>query len=130
MKKFVILGVFLLASGYALFVLAGPAAPEDGIEMNVLKKTVIFNHSTHKEADCVTCHHLVNDNESYAKCSAAECHDNFDPKDKSMNSFYQAMHKPKGSKFATCISCHTNVAGNDKDKKKDLVGCAKSKCHP
>ena len=130
MKKYVLLWVLLLALGYAVCALAAPVAPEDGLVMDVLKKTVTFNHSTHKDVDCGECHHPVNDTENFGKCSASGCHDNFDPKDKSASSFYQAMHKAKGSKYGTCVSCHTAVAGNDKDKKKDLVGCAKSKCHP
>jgi hypothetical protein len=28
------------------------------------------------------------------------------------------------------VSCHETVAGDDKEKKKALTACAKSKCHP
>lgn len=131
MKKIFALGILLLVSAFALTAIAAPAAPADGLKMEKTKKPVVFNHTTHASVACAECHHPVNGVEDYRKCSTAGCHDNFDPKDKkSINSYYQAMHKAKGAKFDTCVSCHVKVAGDDKAKKKELAGCAKSKCHP
>ncbi|MCL1888976.1 MAG: cytochrome c3 family protein [Desulfovibrionaceae bacterium] len=109
-----------------------PEAPADGLKLSLLKKEVVFNHSTHdKDMACVDCHHPVEDKEEdYRPCSTSGCHDNLDPKDKSVNSLYQAFHKAKGTKFKTCVSCHIEKAGSDKDLKKELAGCKNSKCHP
>ncbi|MDL2285417.1 cytochrome c3 family protein [Desulfovibrio sp. OttesenSCG-928-F07] len=130
MKKIFLLGLMLLISAFAITAIAAPTAPADGYKMAKTKKPVVFNHSTHTAIKCAECHHPVNGKEDYRACSTAGCHDNMDQKDKSINSYYQAMHKAKGAKFDTCISCHNKVAGADKDKKKALSGCAKSKCHP
>lgn len=131
MKKIFFLGLLLLVTAFALTaVAAAPKAPADGLKMDKTKKVVVFNHSTHKDIQCVDCHHPVDGKENYQNCASAGCHDNFDQKDKSVHSYYQAMHKKKGNKFDTCVSCHEKVAGADKAKKKELAGCAKSKCHP
>ena len=132
MRKLLLLGIFCLTAVLALPVLASqPEVPADGIKMNKGgKKEVIFNHSTHKKPACGECHHPVDGKEDYGACSKAGCHDKLDPKDKSVNSYHLVIHKKKDTKFQTCVSCHEKTAGDDKDKKKELAGCAKSKCHP
>ncbi|MFV0423654.1 cytochrome c3 family protein [Oleidesulfovibrio sp.] len=121
--------VLALVAAFSLPVIAADA-PADGLKMEQTKMPVIFNHSAHADYKCVDCHHLVDGKESFAKCSTAGCHDNFDKKDKSVHSYYKIMHDRKAADVPTCISCHNEVAGKDKDKKKELTGCKKSKCHP
>ena len=132
MRKLLILGIFCMMAVLVLPALAAqPEAPADGFKMNKGgKKEVIFNHSTHKAQACGDCHHPVDGKEDYRSCNTAGCHDNIDPKDKSINSYYQMIHKKKDTKFQTCMSCHEKTAGDDKEKKKELTACAKSKCHP
>ncbi len=132
MKKLFILGACLLTAAFMLPAIASqPAAPADGLKMQkTATKVVIFNHSTHTSVKCGECHHPVDGKEDYRACSTAGCHDNLDKKDKSVNSYYQAMHKTKDVKFQSCVACHTKTAGADAAKKKELAGCAKSKCHP
>jgi hypothetical protein len=133
MRKLMVLGIFCMLAVLALPGLAAqqPDVPADGLKMNKGgKKEVIFNHSTHKEQTCVTCHHPVEDKEDFRACTTAGCHDNLDPKDKTPTAYNQVIHNKKNPKFQTCVSCHEKVAGDDKDKKKALTACAKSKCHP
>ena len=130
MKKIFILGLVLLVSAFALTAIAAPKAPEDGMKMELTKKPVVCDHPTHSKIECAACHHPVNGEETYQPCATAGCHDVLGTKDKSVNSYYQAMHKAKGSKYGTCVSCHQETAGDDKELKKALAGCAKSKCHP
>lgn len=131
MRKLFLLGILFLVAAFVMPAFAAqPDAPADGIQMHKTSKTVVFNHSTHKDTKCVECHHPVDGKEDFRPCSTAGCHDNFDKKDKSVHSYYQAMHKAKEVKFQTCVSCHIAKAGDDKEKKKELAGCAKSKCHP
>ena len=133
MKKVFALGVALVLGVFVLAAAAAekPKVPEDGLKLDRVKKVVVFNHSTHEKGmTCVDCHHLVDGVEDYRSCATAGCHDKLDQKDKSVNSYYQAFHKAKGAKFQTCVSCHTKEAGADKDRKRELVGCTKSKCHP
>ncbi|MDR2050834.1 MAG: cytochrome c3 family protein [Deltaproteobacteria bacterium] len=130
MKKVFFIGLLFLLGLFVMTAAAAPEVPADGLKMDRVKKVVVFNHSTHADLKCVDCHHPVNEVEDYRSCATAGCHDNLDQKDKSVNSYYQAFHKAKGAKFETCVSCHTKAAGNDRDKKRELAGCAKSKCHP
>ncbi len=132
MKKMVLSLLALFVLAIAIPALAAPEAPADGIKMNnggTKKKTVVFNHSTHKEIACGSCHHPVDGKEDYRKCSTAGCHDDLKGK-KGTKSYYNVMHARKGTKFDSCVSCHVKTAGADAAKKKALVGCAKSKCHP
>ena len=132
MRKLFVLGVFCLLAAFVLPALAAqPDVPADGIKMEKSgKKVVVFNHSTHKAQKCVECHHPVNGKEDYRKCSTEGCHDVMGQKEKGEKSYYQAIHKAKETKHESCLSCHTKAAGEDKEKKKELTACAKSKCHP
>ncbi len=133
MKKFfcaLMLSALLAAFSLPVIAADTPAAPADGLKMALTSLPVEFNHSTHAAYKCVDCHHLVDGKESYAKCATSGCHDVLDKKDKSVRSYYKIMHDRKSKDVPTCVSCHLEVAGKDKDKKKELAGCKKSKCHP
>lgn len=135
MKKFLSIGVVCaaLVCFCALPVVSAVDAPADGLKMEKTKKPVVFNHSTHKADDCKTCHHTWDGASEVKSCSAAGCHDNFDKKDKSVNSYYQATHSKKAKKAPSCVSCHKDYAKKNKLKKADkkkLTGCKKSACHP
>jgi hypothetical protein len=132
MKKLFLLGMFCMTAALVLPAFASqPETPADGIKMNFSgKKEVLFNHGTHKDNGCQTCHHPVDDKENYGKCSNDGCHHIADTSDKSVNSYNLAMHKKKDNKHQTCLSCHEKTAGDDKARKKELAGCSKSKCHP
>lgn len=135
MKKFMTLGLvcFALVCFCALPALNAADAPADGLKMEKSKKAkkhVVFNHSTHQSEDCKVCHHTWDGAAAVKACSAAGCHDNFDKKDKSVHSYYQATHSRKAKKAPSCLSCHKKVAKKDKSKKKMLTGCSKSACHP
>ncbi len=130
MKKLVLSFLALFVLAFALPALAAqPEVPADGIQMKNGKKLVVFNHSTHKDTSCASCHHPVDGKEDFRKCSTAGCHDDFKAK-KGVKSYYHVMHARKDTKFDSCVSCHLKVAGTDAAKKKELAGCAKSKCHP
>lgn len=120
--------VAIIALAFALPLVAADA-PADGLKMSATKNNVVFNHSTHKSAKCVDCHHLVDGKENTQKCSTAGCHSTADADKKNPGSYYNVMHGKK-AKLSTCISCHVEAAGADKDKKKMLTGCKKSSCHP
>lgn len=146
--------VLVLALLFSLAAVSAFAAP-DGIKMNKTKNPVVFNHSTHTDAACADCHHPVKiedpascvaegchaeadmpellkfytDGEDYRPCSTSGCHQIFDAKDKSVHSYYQAMHKSRKPKFDSCYSCHVKVAGKDKEKKRLLSNCSNSVCH-
>ncbi|ABB39976.1 cytochrome c class III [Oleidesulfovibrio alaskensis G20] len=121
--------VLALVAAFALPVIAAEA-PADGLKMENTKMPVIFNHSSHSSYQCADCHHPVDGKENLAKCATAGCHDVFDKKDKSVHSYYKIIHDRKATTVATCMSCHLEAAGSDKDLKKELTGCKKSKCHP
>lgn len=130
MKKILMLSLsILVAVALAMPAIAArPEAPVGPMKMALTSKPVTFNHDTHASVDCAVCHHEVNGVENYGKCGDAGCHDAFGPKEKGKNSYYRLAHDKKMEN--SCISCHTKVAGQDKDKKKALTGCKGSACHP
>lgn len=132
MKKLLAAGLFCLTAALVLPAFAAqPEAPAGPITMSKSgKKEVVFNHSTHADIACVDCHHPVDGKEDFRACGTAGCHDITGTKEKGVHSYNMAMHKKKDNKFQTCVSCHEKTAGADKEKKKELAGCAKSKCHP
>ncbi len=127
--------VSLFVSGALVLLFALPSisqtAPAEDITMAYLpKKTVIFKHSAHKELDCKKCHHMWEKEGDPRKCTTSGCHDVFDSKDKTEHNLYKTIHG-KGSDAATgCLQCHKEEAKKNKDKKKELTGCAGSYCHP
>lgn len=98
--------------------------------------SVTFNHSSHEGYSCNTCHHKWKDPEAKPKFSAPErtaetprdcvsCHnDTTLEKTNKWRSYFRAMHK-KGVR-PSCLSCHLEEFGNDKD----MTGCYESSCHP
>ena len=131
MKKtlLVVLACALFVCAFALSGLMAADAPADGSELAYLpSKTVIFNHSSHAALDCAACHHKWDGSSAVQKCTSAGCHDVFDKKDATVNSLYWIIHK--SGQANSCLNCHKETAGADKDKKKELTGCSKSKCHP
>lgn len=129
MKKFFI-PICVLTLALTLPALAAqPPVPKDGYEIKGSKKTVLFNHSTHTTIECGTCHHKVDNKENFQKCATAGCHDNLTEK-KGEKSLFYMMHTKEGVKYDTCMSCHIKIVAEKPDLKKDLTGCAKSKCHP
>jgi hypothetical protein len=53
-----------------------------------------------------------------------------DKKDKTVNSYYKVLHDMRPKELSTCVSCHREVAGDDREKKRELAGCRGSVCHP
>ncbi len=131
MKNFLWIFAVVFGLAFAVPAMAAPEAPADGLKMEATKKPVVFNHSTHTDVSCASCHHPVDGKEDYRKCSTAGCHDDFKAK-KGVASYYAAMHGKKG-KFDSCVSCHADVvkekAPTDKAYKKKMTSCKGSGCH-
>ncbi|MBQ9452188.1 MAG: cytochrome c3 family protein [Desulfovibrio sp.] len=108
---------------------ASPAMPDKPLELRGMKKTVMFPHAGHEKIACTDCHHLVNEKENYAKCGSAGCHDDLAEK-KGVRSLYRVMHAKKETAHTTCLACHAKAVEEKPERKKELTGCAKSKCHP
>lgn len=129
MKKFMFLA-YILTLALALPALAAqPPVPDKPLEFKGSKKTVMFPHAPHQKVECVTCHHKVQDKETFQKCATAGCHDDLTAK-KGEKSLFYVVHTKTGLKHQTCLECHTKVVAEKPELKKDLTGCAKSKCHP
>lgn len=128
MKKSLVLACLLLLA-LALPCLAAPSAPDKPLEFKGSQKTVMFPHAVHAKVECVTCHHQVAGKESYAKCGSSGCHDDLKGK-QGEKSLYNAVHNKKELKHTNCMGCHSKVVAERVELKKDLTGCAKSKCHP
>jgi len=98
--------------------------------------SVTFNHSSHEGYSCNTCHHKWKDPDAKPKFSApvkdtvppkgcVSCHNNTSmEKSNKWRSYFRAMHK-KGVR-PSCLSCHIEEFGNDKE----MTGCYESACHP
>ncbi len=127
---FALVTALVLAAWVAAPALHAADAPADGTKLAYLSKVVVFNHSAHKAQDCKTCHHKWDGAAAIQKCTTAGCHDVFDKKDKTDKSLYAKIHGKSSSTMLGCVECHKKAAGDDKEKAKELAGCAKSKCHP
>ena len=90
------------------------------------KRHVVFSHTAHQQLDCVFCHHKPVAEKTFASCTAQGCHDNFDRKDKSEHSYYQAIHKRDSEK--SCAGCHRKLAKSSEAFKEKFRGC--TPCHP
>ena len=132
MKKLLMPGIICLLTLLVLPALASqPETPDGSLKMNFSgKKEVIFSHSAHKREACSACHHPVDGEDSYAKCSYGGCHDVKGTDDKSVHSYNLAIHKKRNNKRQSCMSCHEKIAAGDRAKKKELTSCAGSRCHP
>lgn len=128
MKKYLITvcASLLLWAGASV---AAPDMPTEPLELKGSKKSVLFPHVPHKSIACVDCHHLVNDKENFSKCASSGCHDDITEK-KGERSLYRVMHAKKDTAHSTCLSCHQQAAEQQPERKKELTGCAQSKCHP
>lgn len=82
---------------------------------------VIFNHSTHKEVKCRTCHHEGLPGNRYASCTSPECHAITAPSSREPLSVYMAYHAPDTQR--SCFGCHKPLAG----KYPGFKGCGP--CH-
>lgn len=131
MKKLLIFGTGVLLTGVmVLHVFAEHSVPSDPVMMELTKKPVAFDHSFHKDRQCVECHHQVDGLEHFQKCASAGCHDVLGQKDKTVHSYYRIAHDRKVEKSYSCLKCHFEVAQAQPDKKKALTSCADSSCHP
>ncbi len=122
-----------LVLAFALPAIHAEEAPADGIEMDYFdggdrNYVTTFNHSTHTDASCESCHHAEGEDQ-YKSCAAEGCHDVMDKKDKTAASYYNIIHG-KGGDIATCMSCHREYVKDHPDRKKELAGCIGSACHP
>lgn len=127
---FAVLTVVVLSLCFALpGLLAQPKAPEPFELKYFPEKLVPFAHDKHAELQCQKCHHVWDGQSEMQRCSTAGCHDVFDSKDKSVNSFYNIVHGRGSAEVASCVGCHKEAAGADKEKRKQLTGCKGSGCH-
>jgi hypothetical protein len=78
---------------------------------------------------CTLCHHPVNDMPQRLTCATQDCHDNLNPKDKSVRSYYLATHAAPKGLFYSCVACHAEQAGDDAPTMKRMIGCEESACH-
>jgi hypothetical protein len=133
MKKKFVFPVCLLCVGASAAVLP-PSGP---VELNWSRRPVMFSHQAHLNASalqrgediCLLCHHPVGDTARHLSCATRDCHDNLNPRDTSVRSYYLAVHAVPKRRFYSCAACHTEQAGDDAVKMKYMAGCEKSACH-
>lgn len=155
MKKLLTFGAgALLAAALALPVHAEESVPYGPIILQHSQKRVIFKHGVHitqlctgchatvpqhfpplavdTKQQCVVCHHLIADEPAPTyQCSASGCHDEFSPKDKSVNSYFRIVHARNVEEDkTTCLKCHYEVIKTRPEKKQELTACVGSACHP
>ena len=131
--KFALIPAALLSLALAAPAFAAPAAPADGLEMvgSNPKKVVKFNHSTHKDVTCDTCHHKPRcaichyspslEKSPYASCSTEGCH-TVQGRSNQENSRFMAFHDRDSVR--SCFGCHQSLS----EKYAEFKGCRP--CHP
>lgn len=94
------------------------------IELNageIKRMYVTFNHSSHKDVKCRTCHHTGLSGNRYASCTSPECHALTAPSSREVLSVYMAYHAPDMDR--SCFGCHKPLVG----KYPNFKGC--QPCH-
>jgi len=126
--------VTCLVAGLALA--ANDEAPDnlviDNFKADTNNLSVTFNHSSHAGYNCQDCHHTWDPacGDPPRPCSFSGCHDVMDKKEKGAASYYKMIHDMRPEQLSTCVSCHRELAGADKQKKREFAGCKGSVCHP
>lgn len=127
----IVLSCAALLLAVALPSLYAVDSPSDPIEMAYLpSKTVMFPHTPHKDFECQKCHHKWDGKSDIVACASSGCHDSFDKKDRSEKSLYNMIHGKGSDTQMSCLACHKEQAGKDKDKRKKMLSCMGSACHP
>lgn len=70
---------------------------------------VTFNHTSHKNIKCVTCHHEGLPDNRYAPCSNELCHSIKGARERDPMSLFMAYHSPDER---SCMGCHQKEAAN------------------
>ena len=81
---------------------------------------VTFNHTSHKNVKCVTCHHEGLPGNRYASCTNELCHSIRGASERDPMSLFMAYHAPDER---SCYGCHRKEAAN----RPDFRGCRP--CH-
>lgn len=71
------------------------------------KNVVTFNHASHMDICCQSCHHTVEDTYTIQGCSSEGCHDDITTKSEP-TSFYKAFHTAQ-DKTRSCLGCHREL---------------------
>ena len=114
-----------------LFMDSPPQYEASVVNMNRTRLPVQFNHEAMQEVECVTCHHLVNGEENYSRCSSRGCHDILGSNARrEVRSYYRITHEPHPRQYYSCMKCHLEVAARKPELKSGLTACSGSLCHP
>lgn len=127
--------LFILLTALA-FVWAGSAEARTVKEMgDIMKKpielkasnsprfNVTFNHSSHRNTPCQTCHHEEGSGGLYVPCT--ECHNEPGPGKTDPTSTYMAFHSRSSTR--SCLGCHTKLFREDKATYGKFINCRP--CH-
>ncbi|MGA1826456.1 MAG: cytochrome c3 family protein [bacterium] len=69
------------------------------------KFSVPFHHASHKNTECMLCHHTAYDTLTISSCSVKDCHFNTKVRE-GVESFYAAFHRVFEESDRSCIDCH------------------------
>lgn len=100
----IIATLFIAQNAYAdnLFALRKPILLDYGASPRL---AVIFNHSTHKQVKCRTCHHIKDEEgKRFVKCTREECHSLKGARERDPMSAFMAYHTRDTDK--SCYGCH------------------------
>ncbi len=136
MKKIALFGglaalvMIALAAYYAARPSAGDTPPDVSL-MNLTRLPVQFSHVAMREVACDTCHHPVEGEGNYLKCSSRGCHDiPGSNARRETRSYYRIAHEPQTGPYYSCLKCHLEVAARKPELAQGLTACAGSRCHP
>ncbi len=86
---------------------------------------VTFNHSSHKQVACRTCHHEGLPGKRYAPCTNSQCHVIQGARSRDALSVYMAYHAPDMER--SCLGCHRKLAKAEPERYPAFKGCRP--CH-
>lgn len=120
---------------FCVFVIgAGVAQAADAGNLKAIRKpidmtygasprlAVVFNHSSHKNVKCRTCHHMANaEGKRFVNCTTNGCHSIPGARQRSPESMFMAYHARGTDR--SCYGCHKMEAATHPQ----FVGCRP--CH-
>lgn len=132
MKKMLFGGVAILIIIAVVYYYVGNHSNKTLVgNMSLTRLPVQFSHEAMQEIDCVICHHLIDGEENFSKCSYSGCHDILGSNARrEVHSYYRIAHEPNPNQYYSCIKCHLEIVVLKPELKSQLTDCSGSSCHP
>ncbi|MDL2285224.1 cytochrome c3 family protein [Desulfovibrio sp. OttesenSCG-928-F07] len=89
------------------------------------KMNVTFQHASHADISCETCHHAAKGDDEYTSCSVKGCHSFPGPRERRKMSTFMAYHAKDTDR--SCYGCHNQLREEEPEAYPAFRNC--QPCH-